>query len=138
MHVNGFTLSFNIEVWRRQYYQDFYFLFESDYGRSQCLEIHFIRTNLICELAFIKIFRWITLKHGYPTEVPHWCTYWCASKEIQTRTNYCKSIKSQYSLLKWEEIAKMYQKTTNIGLYKERVLWNHCCLFISHSFGLSV
>ena len=23
---------------------------------------------------------------------------------------------------KWEEIAKMYQKATNIGLYKERVL----------------
>ena len=56
---------------------------------------------------------------GYPIGVPHCYTYWCACEEIQIRTNYCKKIKSRYSLLKWEEIAKMYQKTTNIGLYKE-------------------
>ena len=36
--------------------------------------------------------------------------YWCAFKKIQTRTNYCKRIKNQYLPLKWEEIAKMYQK----------------------------
>ena len=43
---------------------------------------------------------------GYPIGVP----IWCAFKKMQTRTNYCKRIKSRYSPLKWEEIAKMYQK----------------------------
>ena len=46
-----------------------------------------------------KIFYWVTLKHG----VPHWCTYWCTPKKIQTRTNDHKRIKEQDLRLEKEE-----------------------------------
>ena len=59
-------------------------------------------TTLICEhyrapqaITFKEVMQyWLTLKH----EVPHWGTplvyYWCASKKMQTWTNYCKIIKA--------------------------------------------
>ena len=69
--------------------------------------------NTIFVSSFVKFtgtFKGVTLKHGHANGLFHWCTYWCVFKRIQTRTNSCKIIKSQYSQLKSEKIAKMYQK----------------------------